>query len=794
MPVIKKVTNGASIAGAINYAQSNKVREETIQWLESSGADPELIELAKKSRAIFTDGVRCDPSDAKNEMIQTRHYFGHGGYKNQVSRSVFSFSKDEVDSTDPQQLLHALDYVSAVIEKAYPTYESFLALHIDGKSHLAHVHVITNKVNMETGKVMNFAYGQQQELLRSLNDAMCKDFGYTVPEKTSTLAPERYTAKELKSLDQGVYDPRVYIKQRLDDALLDPSVSGLDQVQAKLAEPQQNSFTQPDESGALKQDRLAVEVRANKTGALTYVIHHLDVESSRKRKPGAPAREWVERVHASTLGSVYSIDEMTNFIEGRVTQDELQRQTDQHKEDERIIDSTIADSAPNRTAIEETSIASDDATPQEPGHDETHRDTSDGANELREDDQSDSIDDPEDSGAIDLTELVAASNEQVRADRSRLEAQARRSQDLGAEPEDTTRSSDQGASRGAGVADSGYRQTSDGSDGYTNNVELDPTSFEPVRTTGQRRAKYDDVWAVVEPDRGRREADSERDVFSGGYARKSPWPTASHKSAFSKLIYPAMRATSRVKAVLHSFEEGLARARERAAQAAQRVTQFIKDKQHRDDERKVQQDQRERVAHPEVLGSERDQVDEEIAASKRQASWSVLADKNMAIRDKYDHIRSAYGQPPVTDKECQTVYQKHRAWRKLDRPFALTTTQTPLGPLPSGEYGKVVFNYDSLVQQGLAPKMSSEAIAKQENSKRRKAKYTAQRAFQVALVGLDALNGGGSTGGQPAARVPGAKTALAKVASSEKTGERTAPEHGAESMPEPSAPHDLPGN
>ncbi|WP_390409717.1 relaxase/mobilization nuclease domain-containing protein [Lacticaseibacillus jixiensis] len=775
--------NTDSLARVVRYVKRKKLKNDTVDWLIEHHADPEVIESAKGSRAIFIEGINCDPAYALQEMNDLNKMYGQVKAKNQGLITILSFDLGESSALRAADIRKSLLYAKHLLAMAFPDNQTLLVAQVDGKTHHVHVHGVTNKTLMSTGKKIHFERGGVLEKLKELNDSECQvgDYNYNFDYKHSVYSDDRVTGREERAKANGQWNTRLYVKSRIDDAMMADDITSMEDLQEFL--------------GKVDEDGYTITMKTGKDKHVTYVVTDTTTGKDRisKRgqriidpKTGKPKRSYTTfRAKETALGVDFWAETMNTYLKKKERNYELQAKNRLRQQDlaERIIERAVADSAPQQNTIDSDRDPSDDPVAQEPGHDETDYSASDGSIELRGDDGEDPVNDSEDGEPLTIAAAIEASDEQERADRDRQQTQTRRHQDPDTTLTDTARGSDQGAGRAERRSEPGYRSAGNDPDWRSDDHQLTQTSTGSVRTAGRGDQADDDVWPAVEPDRGRRKVGLGADVFSSGHARKAHWPAPEHRSAFSKLIAPAKQVTAKLKTALHSFEEGLARARERAAQVAQQAMQLIKHKQQRDEKM--------RYRDTEVPDSERDAVDEEIAYYTRQDSWQVLSDKRKSLRERYDVIRDAHGQPPVTDEEYQQVYAKHVAWSRTKRPFKLTTKPDELGPVPTGEYAKITVQYR--VTHGACPDVSDEQIAKEENTKRRAARFAAQKAFQEALVGPDAMAGGGSTGGQPA-RVPGAKDSPAKAAASpEKSGVEPAPEHSAVKTPEQRAPSEIPG-
>jgi len=152
MAVVIPMRGGRSLAGALSYAETNK------------------LDGSKN----LTRGVNCsdDRETALQEMRVTKHLWSRVDGR-QYKGYVISFPTNEV--TIDQALNHAEKWCNT----KFPTNESFLGCHVDTDN--IHIHIIINSVDFENGHKLNLVKSELENL-REVSDNICREMGLSVIE------------------------------------------------------------------------------------------------------------------------------------------------------------------------------------------------------------------------------------------------------------------------------------------------------------------------------------------------------------------------------------------------------------------------------------------------------------------------------------------------------------------------------------------------------------------------------------------------------------------------------------
>lgn len=130
-----RVTRTANGRGAIEYAQG-----------KGKGHN------GKENRNEYVGMVNM--FDGMDPITQMQKYWMRAGknHTTQVLRIVQSFSKNELDSQNRNDILTANEIGMEFAREFYPGRQSIIFTQIDGKSGLVHNHIIVNDVHMQTSK------------------------------------------------------------------------------------------------------------------------------------------------------------------------------------------------------------------------------------------------------------------------------------------------------------------------------------------------------------------------------------------------------------------------------------------------------------------------------------------------------------------------------------------------------------------------------------------------------------------------------------------------------------------
>lgn len=136
--------------------------------------------------------------------------------KNQVRRVIQSFSVNELNPENPEDVLKANRIGQIFADKAYPGHQAVIFTQTDGKSGLIHNHIIINNVNMYTHKGCNdnqTKYWYVQEYTNKI----AEDF--IILDDTKQKANNKTTQTERQKRKEGKYIWKDDLKERVKDAM-----------------------------------------------------------------------------------------------------------------------------------------------------------------------------------------------------------------------------------------------------------------------------------------------------------------------------------------------------------------------------------------------------------------------------------------------------------------------------------------------------------------------------------------------------------------------------------------------
>lgn len=125
----------------------------------------------KTAENLLTDYVRCDPSHAAQQMMDTKRALGKTAGR-QCYHIIQSFKPDEITP----ELAHEIAKQFAA--EHLPGYEAVIATHVD-KAHI-HSHIVFNSVNAVTGKMYHSTCENYYRQIRGVSDQLCKAHGLSI--------------------------------------------------------------------------------------------------------------------------------------------------------------------------------------------------------------------------------------------------------------------------------------------------------------------------------------------------------------------------------------------------------------------------------------------------------------------------------------------------------------------------------------------------------------------------------------------------------------------------------------
>lgn len=177
-----------------------------------------------KPRNVRASAVNCIEEYAQSEMMDTLKTYGkdNGSYV-QVAHVIQSFSKDELDPNNEDDIDKVNAVGVALAEEMYPNHESIVYTQIDGKGGQIHNHIVTCAVDFETGKSLR-GNQRQWQTLSGVSDEILKrpEFDLKVLESQNE---DHKTLAEIKLAEKGEYVWKDDLKKRISDVMKDNLVN-----------------------------------------------------------------------------------------------------------------------------------------------------------------------------------------------------------------------------------------------------------------------------------------------------------------------------------------------------------------------------------------------------------------------------------------------------------------------------------------------------------------------------------------------------------------------------------------
>ena len=162
------------------------------------------INYAEK-RAVVKSGHNCDVDYAKSQFKRTRELFNKNDGV-QAHTIIQSFKPNE---TTPEQ---ANEIGLELAKKIAPNHQVAVYTHND-TDHI-HNHIVINSIDLETSKKYQ-SNKKQRELVKAENDNICREYGLSVPKRTSDI---NYTLSEQALVQKQAYSWKDDIRERIDKA------------------------------------------------------------------------------------------------------------------------------------------------------------------------------------------------------------------------------------------------------------------------------------------------------------------------------------------------------------------------------------------------------------------------------------------------------------------------------------------------------------------------------------------------------------------------------------------------
>ena len=209
-------------------------------------------------RNAYVSGVNMLPPDVESYESQMDKYWRLASSRNkyQIRRVIQSFSRNELDPDNPDDVMRSHELGKEFAKTAYPGRQCIICTQIDGKSGLIHNHILVNNVSMTAEVVTVPKSDGTAEKIPVPERRGCIDeqtyFSY-VKDHTNAIAKkyfeldfgknrkERHSQAERTRRDQGKYVWKDDLRERIDQAAADATsfsdfVSRLEAQQVRTEE------------------------------------------------------------------------------------------------------------------------------------------------------------------------------------------------------------------------------------------------------------------------------------------------------------------------------------------------------------------------------------------------------------------------------------------------------------------------------------------------------------------------------------------------------------------------------
>ncbi|MCI7349954.1 MAG: relaxase/mobilization nuclease domain-containing protein [Ruminococcus sp.] len=136
-------------------------------------------------------------------------------HKVQIVRIIQSFSKEEFDPNNPEDILKANEVGQALVEEHYPGRQALICTQTDGKGGCIHNHILINDVSMIDGKGCRKYQYHQPDVMPWTDEITAR---YTILDEGNKNG-ENLTQAERAKREKGAYSYKDDIRERVSKAM-----------------------------------------------------------------------------------------------------------------------------------------------------------------------------------------------------------------------------------------------------------------------------------------------------------------------------------------------------------------------------------------------------------------------------------------------------------------------------------------------------------------------------------------------------------------------------------------------
>lgn len=173
----------------------------------------------QRNLAVEGINVSDNPSSALHQMREVQKTYGKDKGYVQAHTMVVSFTREELDARNPDNVEKAIEISRDVAQDIYgDNHQSTINIQGDNESGLLHAHITTNNTGFD-GKAVR---GNQRDFkyVAERSNMIFEQHGLT-PLELNLDKEERVTSKEVQMRKRGVQPWKAVLRDRVDEVLFD---------------------------------------------------------------------------------------------------------------------------------------------------------------------------------------------------------------------------------------------------------------------------------------------------------------------------------------------------------------------------------------------------------------------------------------------------------------------------------------------------------------------------------------------------------------------------------------------
>lgn len=203
---VTRVTGTRDGSGSVKYVLNPKVKN--------------------KERVLAVSGSNVSTKFASDQMAMTRKMYEKDGINSrngqkfmQSYRVIQSFSDNELDPNNPENIEKCNKIGYELARQAYPDHEVLVVTHGDGAGGKLHNHLIVNATSFQTGKQLRGERTKWQWIAEKSDEVLKRNGIEPIERKDHAVKPR--TQAEIRLAGEGKYVWKDDLRERLDAAFED---------------------------------------------------------------------------------------------------------------------------------------------------------------------------------------------------------------------------------------------------------------------------------------------------------------------------------------------------------------------------------------------------------------------------------------------------------------------------------------------------------------------------------------------------------------------------------------------